>query len=83
MRHVFYGKFPLEQVFATPGVMMATTEADRISALTCHIGGDWGEVCESDKQSNDLTLTNGSRIFSAYTSSSGFRYGLSLSMTTL
>lgn len=74
MSHVFYGKFPLGQVFATPGVMMATTEADRISALMRHIGGDWGEVDESDKQSNDQAVTDGFRILSAYTSADGVRF---------
>lgn len=53
---------------------MATTEADRISALTRHISGDWGEVCESDKQSNDLVLTDGFRILSAYTSTSLIKF---------
>jgi hypothetical protein len=41
--HVFFGKFLLGQVIATPGVMEKVNEDDRISALTRHINGDWGE----------------------------------------
>lgn len=74
MRHVFVGKFSLGQVFATPGVMESVTEADRISALTRHIGGDWGEVDEFDKRSNDQALADGFRILSAYTSADGVKF---------
>ena len=29
-------------------------------------GGDWGDLCEEDKRSNDEALVDGSRILSAY-----------------
>lgn len=71
MTHLFIGKFPLGQVVATPGVMEATSENDRISALTRHHNGDWGEVCDDDWGSNDEALEQGFRLLSVYTSANG------------
>lgn len=34
--------------------------------LLRHIGGDWGDLDDEDKQANEDALTYGSRIFSAY-----------------
>ncbi len=49
MTHHFIGKFRLGQILATPGVLESICEDDRISALTRHHNGDWGEVSENDK----------------------------------
>lgn len=74
MTHLFIGKFPLGQVVATPGVMEETSEKDRISALTRHHNGDWGEVCAEDKASNDEALEEGFRLLSSYTSAGGVKF---------
>jgi len=39
--------------------------------LQRHAKGDWGEVCEADRQENELSLQNGWRILSAYTLKNG------------
>lgn len=31
-----------------------------------HATGDWGDMCEEDKSSNDYALENGGRLFSSY-----------------
>lgn len=31
-----------------------------------HFSGDWGEVCDEDKATNDDALDNGGRVLSAY-----------------
>jgi len=31
-----------------------------------HASGDWGEVCDEDKQANEQALINGDRLLSAY-----------------
>jgi hypothetical protein len=61
--------FPLGQVVATPGALDALGgEGIRADALLQrHAIGDWGEVCEDDKRENDLSVTEGFRILSAYT----------------
>lgn len=74
MRHVIFGRFQLGQVVATHGVMDATTEDERISALTRHCGGDWGEVCADDKAANDEALASGGRLLSAYLTASGTKF---------
>ncbi|MGN7457422.1 hypothetical protein ACTHPH_21645 [Paenibacillus pasadenensis] len=74
MRHFFVGKFELGMVVATPGVLHATTEDERISALTRHINGDWGEVCEEDKQANDEGLLVNDRLLSAYYNELGEKF---------
>ena len=31
-----------------------------------HASGDWGDLCEEDKATNDYSLNNEGRLFSAY-----------------
>jgi len=35
-------------------------------SLGRHTRGDWGDLCQEDKQMNDHAITDGSRILSAY-----------------
>jgi hypothetical protein len=60
--------FPLGQLVCTRDAMdlMTRTGTTVLSLLRRHSRGDWGEVCESDKQANDRSVTNGTRILSAY-----------------
>ena len=74
MTHLFIGKFPLGQVVATTRVMRATSEKDRISALTRHHNGDWGEVCTEDWAHNNEALEKGFRLLSTYTSADGVKF---------
>lgn len=74
MRHFCSGKFPLGQVVATPGVMEATTDEERISAIRRHLNGDWGEVGPEDWQSNNEALESRSRLLSAYTNARGVKF---------
>lgn len=61
-------KFPLGQVVATPGALKALNDSGQTPDffLNRHVQGDWGEVCDEDKQSNDEALTTGERLLSAY-----------------
>jgi hypothetical protein len=40
-------------------------------ALARHSSGDWGDVCEEDRKENDLSLKEGFRLLSVYTTSTG------------
>ena len=64
-------RFPLGQVVATPGALEVMEKANQLPAefLQRHVQGDWGTVCEEDKQANDRALIDGSRILSAYRTS--------------
>jgi hypothetical protein len=66
-------RFPLGRVVATPGALAALEKAEQLPAefLDRHVNGDWGEVPDADKQENELSVEQGLRILSAYTTSAG------------
>lgn len=61
-------KFKPGQIVATPGALEALERNDSKPAefLARHFTGDWGEVCEEDKQANEDALVDGSRLLSSY-----------------
>jgi len=61
--------FPLGQIASTPGALAAFAAEGITGAelLQRHRTGDWGDVDESDRQENVLSVTEGFRILSAYT----------------
>jgi hypothetical protein len=67
-------KFPLGQTVITPAALAALSDADVRSALARHHAGDWGELDAEDLAENELSLEQGYRLLSAYTSSSGTRF---------
>lgn len=67
-------KFPLGHVVATPGVISTIPQAEMMQALNRHAAGDWGELDPEDARENELSLREGFRLLSAYTSSAGVRF---------
>lgn len=61
-------QFPLGQILATPGALEALqrNNSTGLEYLRRHAHGDWGIVCDEDKQANQEALQNGARILSAY-----------------
>jgi hypothetical protein len=61
-------KFDLGRLVATPGALEALEESGQSPSLFCdrHQQCDWGEVCDEDKELNDQSVIDGSRILSAY-----------------
>jgi hypothetical protein len=68
-------KFTLGPVVATPGAWEAIRDAGQSPAdfLARHVSGDWGDLCDDDRSLNNLALTDGSRLLSAYMTSKGER----------
>jgi len=68
-------KFPLGQICATPDALAAIEESGQAPDffLDRHAAGDWGEVCPEDWQLNQESLTDGSRILSAYRTLKGVK----------
>ena len=66
-------KFPLGQILGTPGAIEALERASQsaLEFLQHHIRGDWGYVCEEDRELNEQALIDGSRLLSAYRTSLG------------
>ena len=61
-------KFNAGVLLATPGASEAFERNDQMpfGLLQRHLNGDWGELCDEDRQANDQALIDGSRFLSAY-----------------
>ena len=61
------------QVVATPAALVALEKAEQAAGkfLTRHFEGDWGDLCEEDKQENQYSLSHHLRLMSAYTLKTG------------
>ena len=59
-------KFDIGRAVATHGVIERVNESDLFDSFLRHIGGDWGELCDQDRQANDLACQVGARITSRY-----------------
>ena len=60
--------FALGKTLATPSALASMEQAaiSPLDLLNRHQCGDWGDLDQPDKQSNDQALSFGDRIFSAY-----------------
>ena len=67
--------FQLGQLVITPGALGALVLAGQSpdAVLTRHATGDWGDLCDTDRQANARALRHGGRLLSAYTLPSGQR----------
>ncbi|MDD5518882.1 MAG: hypothetical protein PHV98_05980 [Candidatus Omnitrophica bacterium] len=68
---VINAAFNTGQIVATRGVFDLASENPDFAqfiqkSLNRHIKGDWGDMDEEDKQSNDQGLKQGTRLLSAY-----------------
>lgn len=66
--------FPLGRLLITPGAQRALSNDDVLTALSRHSRGDWGELCPEDRAENELSLREGFRLLSAYSSASGIKF---------
>jgi len=68
---VLNGKFSLGQLVMTRGVNDKIADDASFSrfvveSLGRHAKGDWGDLCQEDKQENELSLKKNFRLLSAY-----------------
>ena len=59
------------QVVMTQGASEALTVPQAYDLLFKHLSGDWGDLCQEDKDANDSAVLRGERILSAYTAPNG------------
>lgn len=61
-------RFKLGRILATPAAVEAIAEArvSIVDLLIRHMRGDWGELAESDRQQNELSVDAGLRLLSSY-----------------
>ena len=67
--------FETGRLLATPGALEAFESAGQNVAefLKRHLRGDWGTVDDEDKSLNDQSVSDGSRILSAYVLKTGVK----------
>ena len=54
----------------TPNALEKLNSDDVLNALNRHVVGDWGDLEDEDRQTNDEALQSGCRLLSAYRSDS-------------
>ena len=61
-------RFELGRIFATPAALevIANTRVSIIDLLIRHVRGDWGDLSESDREQNELSIDAGLRLLSSY-----------------
>ena len=64
-------KFPLGRVLITSQAYEQLPLGDQLAALGRHQYGDWGEICEEDREENELSFREGYRLLSVYQSHTG------------
>lgn len=66
--------FPLGEIVITRNAAEKLLSIDVADALFRHAQGDWGDVCEEDRLSNEHALVEESRLFSAYHATAGQKF---------
>ncbi|WP_048989157.1 hypothetical protein [Burkholderia cenocepacia] len=66
-------RFKLGRIFATPAALEAIADArvSIVDLLIRHVCGDWGDLSESDREQNELSIEVGLRLLSSYVLPSG------------
>jgi len=61
-------RFPAGQLVMTAGVsdLVQQGRLTPVPYLRRHLDGDWGDLCDDDRRSNDAALKSGDRLFSSY-----------------
>ena len=61
-------RFRAGQLVMTAGVndLVKRGALNPVPYLRRHLDGDWGDLCDEDRRSNDAALKNGDRLFSSY-----------------
>lgn len=61
-------RLPLGRLLATPAAFSAL-QAAGVSIFVLvnrHARGDWGDLCDGDRQQNDIAAATGQRVLSSY-----------------
>ena len=66
--------FELGQIGITSKADKTLSHDDILNAILCHISGDWGDMNEDNRETNNTALKSGGRLFSIYHDSSGTEF---------
>jgi hypothetical protein len=70
----FCSRLAIGNLMITRGAAANLTPDDLIESLTRHLSGDWGDLDQQDRRTNDQALAHGGRIFSVYRGENGTRF---------
>lgn len=61
-------RFALGQIVATPGAieLLEQTGFSALALISRHVHGDWGDCCDEDKATNELSVQQHMRVMSVY-----------------
>lgn len=65
------GKFNLRMVACTSAIEKNMSATEIFDMVKRHHSGDWGEMCQEDKELNEEALKTGERLHSSYTNTRG------------
>lgn len=60
-------RFATGNVFVTLGARDALRKVDAEKLVSRHRNGDWGEICDEDREGNEIAIEKGYPIHSVYT----------------
>lgn len=66
--------FPLGDIYLTATAAAELELRIIILSLIRHGSGDWGDCCSEDKEANDVSLIEGSRLLSVYHDPNGVKF---------
>ena len=66
--------FDLGRIVITSNAMNQLDDDALIEGLRRHAVGDWGDLCDEDREANNRALYGGTRLLSAYKSNAGVKY---------
>lgn len=67
-------RVPLGQVVATANAAGTLPQDEILVAFRRHASGDWGDVDEEDRESNDRAFQHGDRLLSVYHTAEGIKF---------
>ena len=67
-------QFQSGQIVITPTALNTLNQTDVNTALVRHLRGDWGDVDEEDRRTNDQSLKHGARLLSVYHAANGTKF---------
>ena len=68
--------FRLGRIVTTPNALQSLTQDDILLGIQRHQAGDWGDLTDDNRATNDRALAQGERIVSAYNAMNGTRFWL-------
>ena len=66
--------FRVGRIYSTPNALERLSKNDILSGIGRHQAGDWGDVCDEDRDANNQALQDGTRLFSVYHGANGVKF---------